>query len=519
MAVIKNLIVRAGADFSELEKELASASKKISKAGKELGKVGKSMTMAVTLPIVGIGIAMGKSAMDLEATEAKYNTVFGEMTKDADDFIKKFQELTPATTASARSMASGIQDLLVPMGFARDEATKMTGETMHLVGALTNFNSATHSAEDVANAFQSALTGSYEPLKRLGIQVSKEQVTNKAYEMGLVEVGGEVTKAMEAQALMALAYEQSGDALAGYTEANLDAKTKMGLMKAELTDVAASFGQHLLPIINNVIDALRRASEWFGGLTEEQQKTILVVGAVVAAIGPLLIIAGKMMTGLSAIITVGKSLGVVLTGLKAAFAVMTGPIGLVIIAIAAAIAIGVLLYKNWDTIKEYAQRLWVWIKEKFTAVKDAIMNPIQEAMDFISNINLFDAGKKIINGLVDGIKNAGNSVKEAASNVAGKIRDFFPFSPAKEGPLKDLNKLNFGGVISHSIEADTSMVQKSLSNMLELPSSQRESNAGQSGNVVINMYNTVRSDSDIQKISYELNKEMNKYGRAIGVSV
>lgn len=48
---------------------------------------------------------------------------------------------------------------------------------------------------------------------------------------------------------------------------------------------------------------------------------------------------------------------------------------------------------------------------------------------------LFDAGAKIVNGLIDGIKSKVAAVGEAIGGVAGKIRDFLPFSPAKEGPL------------------------------------------------------------------------------------
>ena len=173
--------------FKEAQSDIDSFTKKWENAGKKIEKIGSSLTKAVTLPIAGMVTGFALAAMELEATEAKYNTVFAGMTEVSDEFIRKFQELTPATTASARNMASGIQDLLVPMGFMRDEATKMTGDTMHLVGALANFNSGTHTAEDVARAFSSALTGETDSLKALGIQVSAETIKQKAFEMGLAD--------------------------------------------------------------------------------------------------------------------------------------------------------------------------------------------------------------------------------------------------------------------------------------------------------------------------------------------
>ena len=99
----------------------------------------------------------------------------------------------------------------------------------------------------------------------------------------------------------------------------------------------------------------------------------------------------------------------VTTALGAAFTFLTSPIGLVIMAIAAVIAIGVLLYKNWDLIKEKAAQLGEWISGKFEAMKEAIGNAVDgfkekfpAAFEFIKGI--FDAWKETITNTIDGIK-------------------------------------------------------------------------------------------------------------------
>ena len=89
---------------------------------------------------------------------------------------------------------------------------------MHLIGALTNFNSATKSAEDVSGAFQSSLSGEYDSLKGLGIQVNETIVKQQAVAMGLASSTDAVSNAAKAQAVLELAYQQSGDALAAYNE-------------------------------------------------------------------------------------------------------------------------------------------------------------------------------------------------------------------------------------------------------------------------------------------------------------
>ena len=383
------IYVEIKAENKNFEKSLDSAQKKMENVGRNMQKIGGEMTKYVTLPILGIGTAFAKSAMDLEATEAKYNTVFEGMTAEANAFIKKFQELTPATTSSARSMASGIQDLLVPLGFMREEATGMTSEFMHVTGALTNFNSATHSAEDVARVMQAAITGQYESLKLLGVQLDVSTVKQMAVEQGLADSTEEVTKQHMAMIALDEIYRQSGDALAAYNVDSLDAKTKMGLMKAEAIDVAAQFGTLLLPVINSVIESVRGFTEWLGSLTEEQRETIIQVGAFLAALGPLLIILGKL-------VTVIAGLPAMLATLKAALLVLSGPVGIVIAAITGLIAAGVLLWKNWDKIAAVARIVWTGVVNTVESAVNGVIGAINAMIRLINKvpgINIPEIGK------------------------------------------------------------------------------------------------------------------------------
>lgn len=112
------------------------------------------------------------------------------------------------------------------------------------------------------------------------------------------------------------------------------------------------------------------------------------------------------MTAWNAICTVGTA---VTTALGAAFTFLTSPIGLVILAIAAIIAIGVLLYKNWDTVKEKAGQLKDWITGKFNELKENISKAVQAFADkfpvafaFVSSI--FDSWYQTVSGIISGVK-------------------------------------------------------------------------------------------------------------------
>lgn len=99
----------------------------------------------------------------------------------------------------------------------------------------------------------------------------------------------------------------------------------------------------------------------------------------------------------------------VTTALATAIAFLTSPIGLVILAIGAIIAIGVLLWQNWDMVKEKAGQLGSWIGEKFNAMKEAITNAVEGfknqfpvAFAFIKGV--FDGFMATVTGVIEGVK-------------------------------------------------------------------------------------------------------------------
>src|SRR5690606_41372054 len=64
----------------------------------------------------------------------------------------------------------------------------------------------------------------------------------------------------------------------------------------------------------------------------------------------------------------------------------------------------------------------------------------------------FDAGKNIVTSIADGINSAIGKVTDAIGNVTKKIRDFLPFSPAKEGPLRDIMNVKIAESIAEAIK-------------------------------------------------------------------
>jgi len=107
------------------------------------------------------------------------------------------------------------------------------------------------------------------------------------------------------------------------------------------------------------------------------------------------------------------------------------------------IALPVLIIRNWDKIKGFFGGLFNWLNGLFTRIIGAIRNKIAEFKE---------AGKNIIKAIWEGIKGFVSKPIEAIKGMVGKIRNFLPFSPAKEGPLKDLHKIRIVETIADTIK-------------------------------------------------------------------
>src|SRR5690625_2658658 len=118
------------------------------------------------------------------------------------------------------------------------------------------------------------------------------------------------------------------------------------------------------------------------------------------------------------------------------------------------------------------------IKNKFDETKREMVNKAKQAVtDTISKIGelpgkirakateFFNAGRNIVTSIADGIKSAISTVTGAISDVTSKIRNFLPFSPAKEGPLKDIMDVQIAQSIAEAIDKGENKAVKSMRNL------------------------------------------------------
>ncbi|GAA1460517.1 tape measure protein [Nocardiopsis exhalans] len=96
----------------------------------------------------------------------------------------------------------------------------------------------------------------------------------------------------------------------------------------------------------------------------------------------------------------------------------------------------------WQAIVGVFRGLGATLMGIWNSIWNAVRGPVSRAVTVVLNLvnglksKLFNAGKNVIRGLIDGLKSMISAVSNTMSNIAQTIRDKLPFSPAKDGPLR-----------------------------------------------------------------------------------
>ena len=254
------------------------------------------------------------------------------------------------------------------------------------------------------------------------------------------------------QDLLKVLQDSNGQLDASY-EAMLDpmdqAKVAMNNLKQVGADLFDQIQATLAPMIQALAENLQRFSQWFGALDPNVQQFIVIVGLVVAALGPVLIFIGQICTGVSQIIEIVGFLGEFLapvfsaigSGLSALWGlILANPVIAIVVGIIAVIA---LLWTKceWfrngvtnliNNIRDGFKNGWNKIKNIWTNAIDGIKNKfssmIQEAKEW---------GSDFIEGFKRGILGRIKSLFSAITSIPKKIRKLLHFSRPDEGPLRD----------------------------------------------------------------------------------
>lgn len=169
------------------------------------------------------------------------------------------------------------------------------------------------------------------------------------------------------------------------------AKVALNNLKVAGADLGNTLMQTVAPVLERVVEKVKDFSQWFKNLNDTQKETIVKIGAVVAAIGPALIIFGKLSSGVSkAIEAFSKISGVFKaagTAGKGLWAILSAnPIGAVVAAVVALVAGFVLMYKKCDWFREMVDKAFAEIKKSVSETIEKIKPILQQLGESFKNL-------------------------------------------------------------------------------------------------------------------------------------
>lgn len=297
----------------------------------------------------------------------KVIAMFGLETQDAGALLDALTAASQASGVSVDTLAQGLQENATAfdqMGFSASDSIKFLAD-LDKSGAdssatMTGLRKALQNAAKQGKPMDKALAEIESSIKDA---TTEEEAMQAAMELFGNKAGPAIAKAvmdgsLSFEALGTSIYDNLGTVEDTFTN-TLDPMATMQTTMNELKSAGAELGgllmETLAPVIQTVAEKIRAVKEWWDQLDPGVQDAIAKIGIVAAVAGPLITMAGSLAMGLSALIS---------------------PVGLVVAAIAAAIAIGVALYQNWDEIKAKCEELGKQIKEKWETMKKNVSDAV-----------------------------------------------------------------------------------------------------------------------------------------------
>jgi len=406
MAVAGSVTVKIGGNLTEFQQSLSRVVRLTQQTAQKLRSVGRTMTIGVTVPILGAAAAAIKFASDVQESQSKASAVFKEQARDIEEWAAMHAASIGRSRFDLQNYAADVQDTFVPLGFARDEAAKMSKAVVELAEDLASFKNLR--TEEVVRGLTSALVGNVENLRQFGVVANEAQIKQQALKDGIIRTTKDaLTPQQKALAIWRLT-------LAGTTDAQGDALRTVGAfanrmrgLQARFKDVAVELGQRLLPLATRLVAWASNALGWFQRLNPEVKTMGLLFLGIAAAIGPVVLALGLLLT----------------------------PIGLTIAGVAALGTAAVLLVQNWDVVQKWWKLFW----DNMAAITKAGTGLVAKFMidQFAQMANVIADDFSIFGvDLLPSIRSAADKLKAEADDLVSALG-----GPEASGRMKQMQAL------------------------------------------------------------------------------
>lgn len=477
MSNLGSTVVALGNNFATTEKEIVDMGMRLAATGTQIGlNQAEIMGLATAMSSVGINAEAGGSAMS--TTMKKINSAVLGSSEKIKDFEQNISGATGITAAEfCTAMEAGgksAENMANRLGIVPKYAKELAKDLMKSTVSLDGFAKvAGMSAEEFSEVWRTKPTEALEAFIS-GLQKVVESggdVNGVLSDLGITGIRETDTLNRLAGAgdMLNQAFDMANESFSKNTALSNEAAQRYATFASQvrtlwntIKEVGVVIGDILIPYVQKAVDFIGKLVTSFLDMDPSAQKAIVVIAAVAAAIGPLLITLSKIPKTIENIQTgfglLKKGLGLLGGGFtklggfaKAAYGIiMAHPF--IAIATAAAVAIG-LIIANWDKIGPIVAQVWEGIKTKaaetWTAITEGVSAFIEgfkaawEAIpEFFSNLwtgitegitTAFDGAKEAIVTVWDGIKTAvvekvsgiKDGIMQALEPIAGNIKNIW----------------------------------------------------------------------------------------------
>jgi len=399
-AAVSAVIADVNTELGLQGEELEQVSKAFLDAGRIMGEDTAPLIKAVTDSLIAFGEDTGGAEISLDRLMAASQAVGKPMTALAEMVVKFGPQLNT-------------------MGLNVDEATAL----------VANMEAAGLSASKMMPGLNTAVQ-----------KLSKEGVTD--IRGGLMDMIDAIENAESDTEAFALATDAFG---AGAGIRFKDAIDKGVFSLSDMMEIMEDGDGRVKAMAESTLTM----SDKFDIMKNKVKGSLAPLGNFANAIGPMVIMIPALATGISAMAasqTIATAATWLQTAAMSALNIAMGPVGLIIIGIAAAIAGLIVVWKNWDKIVEIFQKTWatVWgaIKSTFEPVVDFIAGVIDGPFGWLL------PGGALIKGLLflkDNWDTIWGGMSQTVGGVIGNIKGFINTGiSAINSIFGALNKISFG---------------------------------------------------------------------------
>lgn len=302
--------IKVTADTQEAQSNLS----KLKSTGESMAGVGKAL-MPFTGAIAGVGLASIKASADAGEMQSKFQTVFGEISKEAENWANTYSDAIGRSKYEIQEAIANQADLYTGMGMTSKEALELSKNATSLAYDLASFNNV--SDDRAIEAMTKAMMGETESMKMLGVNLSETIMEQSEFVKSTGKSWKEMTLAEKATARYHEALKQSPNAFGDAERTAMSFTNQMKAMKGNFEELGVAIGNTIVPLLEPLVIQFNKMLSGIIKLAEENPKlvgTLVAVAGALAIIPPILFLVGKGMAlfaGLSAgaVTAIGVAVG------------------------------------------------------------------------------------------------------------------------------------------------------------------------------------------------------------------